>query len=42
MSEAVKQSVLNIIAEGSPITPEGRAKYFIKNKIVHVRFCSEN
>lgn len=42
MSDAIKQSVLGKIAAGSSIISEGRAKYRVNEKIVHVRFCSEN
>ena len=40
MSEKEKQTVLNAIAAGSPVTRCGRAKYRVKGRVVHVRFCS--
>ena len=42
MSGAIKQNVLSIIAKGAPFIPAGRAKYRVNEKVVHVRFCSEN
>jgi len=42
MYGAIKQSVINKIASGHSITPMAKAKYRVNNKIVHVRFCSEN
>lgn len=42
MSDAIKQNVLSKIAEGASFIPTGRAKYRVNEKIVHVRFCSEN
>jgi len=38
--ETIKRSVLERIAKGEPIVSKGKAKYLIRGKIVHVRFCS--
>lgn len=36
----IKEIVLNKISKGGKCTPNGKAKYSIGNKIVHVRYCS--
>jgi len=42
MSNEEKRRVLIRIAQGSAITPAGRSKYRVKDKAIHVRFCSTN
>lgn len=42
MIEMEKKKVLKHLSGDLPVAPTGRAKYRIKDNIVHVRFCSLN